>query len=623
MAINADSIAQIGDAGGDPVGSQAKALSIKDMMDREQLNSLQLKGAKADAESNAKIQALLKGENGGKGADYSTPEGVMRTAQKINQISPKAALEFQTTAQRYQSGQVQSQIDQYELLDHQQGVIVSAIDPIVAQARAMKNGGADDMTVNAYVQQQLPGALTQLRDTKLPNGQSALSPQVIQQVQEASKQGPMTLSTLEGFETKSKQGQAAIKQRLDQLKADTATKKENEGEREDRARDARDERRLDQGDRKITDNEQKIRDAHAQFDGRKGDLAAALAIKNVSPPAGFRSQAQMSALFDGLLRKYPNDSVDDIAERIRVGKIDLAAVMKETQVAAAQVGKVELAGNELDTFGDQVLAASKAVPRGNFVPFGKLMQMSDSAISDPALINFKAKMQALNNAYDQLAAREFHLAHVHELFETATGEAGVQALVKAVKEEAKAADEAAKRTMKVKGSGDVAQQNDPKGGAGATDHPADIQAILHKYGSAAPPGPQVASPAPQGGATNTAAADFADLRVKPGSAHSDESKWDKRADGSQKGHGFLGLLRRKDGGVSSEISVGTEINGKETDIPLMVPTLTRAEVEQLLNNPVGEHMKIPPAVFQKAVAFARTRIATGKSPFAQSDESPQ
>ena len=46
-----------------------------------------------------------------------------------------------------------------------------------------------------------------------------------------------------------------------------------------------------------------------------------------------------------------------------------------------------------------------------------------------------------------------------------------------------------------------------------------------------------------------------------------------REDGTPKGMGWLGLLKRPDGKVSSELSVGVEINGKETLLPLFVPTL--------------------------------------------------
>lgn len=115
--------------------------------------------------------------------------------------------------------------------------------------------------------------------------------------------------------------------------------------------------------------------------------------------------------------------------------------------------------------------------------------------------------------------------------------------------------------------------------------------------------------------------DVRDLVAAPGSAATDQTAWDKRGDGSAKGTGFLGVLRRPDGGVSSEMSVGVTFDGKETDIPVLVPTLTRAEVETVLKTD-PKNGKLPPTIVEKAAAFARKRLAAGKSPFAAPNETP-
>lgn len=86
-----------------------------------------------------------------------------------------------------------------------------------------------------------------------------------------------------------------------------------------------------------------------------------------------------------------------------------------------------------------------------------------------------------------------------------------------------------------------------------------------------------------------------------------------RQDGTAKGTGFLGVLQRPDGGISTEISIGVNIDGREVEIPTLVPTLTKAEVQSLLN---GDQPS--PAIVQKAVDHARSRMAQGLSPFANS-----
>jgi hypothetical protein len=94
-------------------------------------------------------------------------------------------------------------------------------------------------------------------------------------------------------------------------------------------------------------------------------------------------------------------------------------------------------------------------------------------------------------------------------------------------------------------------------------------------------------------------------------------KWGARADGTEKGDGFFGPLQMTDGSgsVATEISVGVNIDGREMEIPTLVPTLTPAEKDHLLsgNAPTQE-------IVRKAVDHARERISVGKSPFAQPGE---
>lgn len=110
--------------------------------------------------------------------------------------------------------------------------------------------------------------------------------------------------------------------------------------------------------------------------------------------------------------------------------------------------------------------------------------------------------------------------------------------------------------------------------------------------------------------------DFADLRH----TSYDENSFGDRPDGTKKGTGFLGVLKTANGNAMTEYSIGVKIDGKEMDVPTMVPTLNRSEVKTLLNLKDGE--KIPEAIVQKAVDHAKQRIADGKSVFAEEGEGP-
>ena len=92
---------------------------------------------------------------------------------------------------------------------------------------------------------------------------------------------------------------------------------------------------------------------------------------------------------------------------------------------------------------------------------------------------------------------------------------------------------------------------------------------------------------------------------------------------SLKGPGWLGALKvpgKPD--TATEYSVGIEINGKEVDVPSLVPTLTTQEVQQTLEA-ASKGIMPPDSVIRKATEFAAQRIAAGKSPFAGPGDAPQ
>ncbi|MFA6358689.1 MAG: hypothetical protein WCY09_08560, partial [Candidatus Omnitrophota bacterium] len=100
-----------------------------------------------------------------------------------------------------------------------------------------------------------------------------------------------------------------------------------------------------------------------------------------------------------------------------------------------------------------------------------------------------------------------------------------------------------------------------------------------------------------------------------------------RPDGTQKGTGYFGELKRPDGRVSTELSIGVNIGGKDIEIPSLVPTLDEKEKQYLLNTPEDKIFTANPEIYkgieQKAIDHAKKRIAEGKSPFADNSESPQ
>jgi hypothetical protein len=92
-----------------------------------------------------------------------------------------------------------------------------------------------------------------------------------------------------------------------------------------------------------------------------------------------------------------------------------------------------------------------------------------------------------------------------------------------------------------------------------------------------------------------------------------------RPDKTKKGLGYFGELERPDGtGVMTEYSIGVPINGKEMDVPTLVPTLTPDEIRLILHLQEGEDM--PRSIVHKAIDHAHQRLSEGKPIFATEED---
>ena len=89
-----------------------------------------------------------------------------------------------------------------------------------------------------------------------------------------------------------------------------------------------------------------------------------------------------------------------------------------------------------------------------------------------------------------------------------------------------------------------------------------------------------------------------------------------RNDGvTKKGKGWLGELKLPNGGVATEYTIGVNLGGKETDIPTLVPTLSKQEIDLMVNDIIPNRKPIPKAIVQKAVDHAKKMVSEGRSVF--------
>lgn len=429
MAFDPSIISQIPDFAPNPMRQKENAYKLADLIDTQQLDRLKLNSAKSAQADQAKAKSILKD------ADYSTPEGVTKTAEKLSRAGlADQAMDFMKVMQELQSSKGNLQKQQYEILAAQNDMIGNVTAGLVNEYDSVAARVGPQQAL-AMMQPKYQAAIQQLSNTRLPDGTPALGPNQMQQIQANPQFNPDFLRTVA---QRSKEGAAALKAQLEFHKEQTAEKRVDETERHNREMEGL-------ANRKETNKEA------GGFTAAQKDLLAEMAMRNVNLPAGLRSQQQIKATLDGLMKRNDGKTPAQIADEIKSGKLKLTAETKGAQTAGTQIGKVALAANELDTFGDQTLEASNAIPRGKFVPWNKLSQMVDSKVSDPSLLRFKAKMQALENAYNQLAARSGtdvdKRAHIHELFNTANSPEAVETLVQALKEESVGAKAAADRTI--------------------------------------------------------------------------------------------------------------------------------------------------------------------------------
>ena len=108
--------------------------------------------------------------------------------------------------------------------------------------------------------------------------------------------------------------------------------------------------------------------------------------------------------------------------------------------------------------------------------------------------------------------------------------------------------------------------------------------------------------------------------LKSGEEFANIQSYGKRPDGSQKGSGYFGELPRPDGKMSTELSIQFDdvLGGKP--IPLIVPTLTKKELDLLLSTPEKDTSKLPRSIIDKAIEHAKKRDAQGLSPFARPED---
>lgn len=433
MAFDPSVISSIPDSQINPIKAKGDAYTLASLIDNQQLDRMKLNSAKSEQADLGKIKQVL-----GK-SDISTFEGQQKAAEAATRINPKLGMDLQRNFAQRQSAQYDKQDQELKIQAVQHDYIAGALDTVLAEADQLRKSGATDAMVNATIMKSVLGAKEQLSKQTLPNGQPVWSANY----DKALAAGPLTYDRIKALEMQSNKGQELMKQRLAERHQQVGEAQETERERHDRAMES-------QGQQKV--DVSKTKSEEGKFGDKESQLLGALAERGVSLPAGLRSKAQQIATMQALIKRNPDQSPDQIADKIKSGQIDFGAEKKETQIAAGIAGKIRYAEEEINRLVPLVKQASDAVPRGQFVPWNRLKLYGESQISDPNLKKLKAYMTTLANSYDVLAARGGtdmeKRKHNREMFDAADSPQALQAAMDAVLTEARVSGEAAAASVK-------------------------------------------------------------------------------------------------------------------------------------------------------------------------------
>lgn len=130
-------------------------------------------------------------------------------------------------------------------------------------------------------------------------------------------------------------------------------------------------------------------------------IQAALQDKGFTAP---RNKTFVDTL-RGEREAHPDDTPEQIADRIVTGKKQLTADTKEASVAAGKAGAIGATENEIIATAPLAQEASLKVPRGAFVPYNEIRQRGLEKVSDPDMKRLAGYTRSILNQYDALGQR--------------------------------------------------------------------------------------------------------------------------------------------------------------------------------------------------------------------------
>ena len=310
----------------DVAGARARAYTLADLVNTEQLDRLRLneeKKQQSDAES---VRSILAKQ------DLSTAAGINKAAAALTSAGfSDQGLKLMSVGQQYQTGAIQQAKERNEAdlarlkkYSAQMDVAANVFDEIRepldrAKAAGMPPAMLDEMTRRAIV------PAMQRLEQDLPE----FSPQIRQFLATPSH---LTYSGLVLAEQKTNEGQRLFEQEI--RKREVAnTERHQQVEEGFRARE-------------VAAKEKEA--AATEMGGKRGALLAAFTAEGVTLPSGFRGQKQIAGTLQGLLDRYPDKDPDQIAREVKLGILSFTGEKASATQLAKMEGATRAALKQLD-----------------------------------------------------------------------------------------------------------------------------------------------------------------------------------------------------------------------------------------------------------------------------------
>jgi hypothetical protein len=383
-------ISAIPDMGPDPIGAKQRAYTLANQMDEETIHRMQLQDLKTQQADTLKAKNIIKN------ADNSSDEARAATAEKLRrEVGPEYSNQFIKENQGIESGAYDLKLKQLAVAEKQQEAIVGAVDGIVRDLEQKKEQGATPAMLDARALELATPALNSLAQQH-----PELVP-MLKQIMANPKN--LTYNGLISLESQSKEGQARLKEHLEEFKAETERRRQVNYEKSVETGAKREEDYA----RGITDKEKEnaIKDAMKKASILDEEDLQPLAKQYL---AGDKSVLQNLGRGDAGATNIANmrRAIRAEAKAQGLSPVDIAARLAEYNGFAAEQralgtrqASIETAATEAAKVFPIVEKASQQVSRSDWVPANQLVQNFEKWHSDKKLGAFAQAVDTTVNVY--------------------------------------------------------------------------------------------------------------------------------------------------------------------------------------------------------------------------------